>query len=51
MLVTSGYDRKQTREAIVSGLRGWKSKVRRRQENGQEFYRSAASTLSTRYKK
>ena len=30
MLVTSGYDRKQSREVIVSGLRGWKSKIRRR---------------------
>ena len=51
MLVTSGYDRKQSREVVVSGLRGWKSKIRRREENKQEFYRSAVSTLAGRYKK
>ena len=51
MLVTSGYDRRQTKEAIVSGIRGWKSKIRRREEEGKNFYRTAASTLSSRYKK
>ena len=51
MLVTSGYGRGQAREAVVSGIRGWKSKIRRRKEEGQDFYRSATSTLSTRYKK
>ena len=51
MLVTSGYGRGQAREIIVSGLRGWMNKKKRREENGQEFYRSAASSLATRYKK
>ena len=51
MLVTSGYERAQAREAIVSGLRGWKAKIKRRQESGQEFYRTSASTLSARNKK
>ena len=51
MMVTSGYDRSQAREAIVSGLRGWKAKIRKRKEDGHAFYRSATSTLSMRYKK
>ena len=38
MLVTSGYERVQAREAIVSGIRGWKTRIKRRAENGQEFY-------------
>jgi hypothetical protein len=51
MLVTSGYERNQAREIIVSGVRGWKNKRQRREDNGQDFYRSAASSLLSRYKK
>ena len=48
---TSGYSRKETREAIVSGVIGWKRKIKRRQQEGLDFYRSAQSTLKTRCKK
>ena len=51
MLKTSGYDRAQAREAVVCGIRGWKAKIVRRNDEGRGFYRNAASTLSARYKK
>ena len=47
MLDKSGYSRNQAREAVVSGVKGWKAKIRRRQEDVQDLYRSAASTLTT----
>ena len=47
-LKTSGYDRSQAKEIIVSGVIGWKRKRRRREA---EFYRSAKSTLSQRTRK
>ena len=50
-LKTSGYDRKQAREVVVSGIRGWKRKIERRRELGQDFYRGAASTLKQRIRK
>ena len=40
-----------TREIVVSGTTGWKRKIRRRQEDGLDFYRSAKSTLATRCRK
>ena len=45
------YDRKQSREAVVSGIRGLKSKIRRREEVGKGFYTPATSTLASRYRK
>ena len=51
LLVTSGYDRPQAREAVVSGIKGWKAKVERRKKEKRSFYRPAASTLSLRYRK
>lgn len=42
MPVTSVYDRKQSREAVVSGIRGLKSKIRRREEEGKVFYTPAS---------
>ena len=50
MTETSVYDRKQSREAVVSGIRGLKSKIRRREE-GNVFYTPATSTLASRYRK
>ena len=47
----SGYRKVQIREIIQSGLMGFLSKVRRCQEQGQGLHRSAASTLTSRYKK
>ena len=35
----------------MSGVRGWKNKRQRREEDGQDIYRNAASSLSSRYKK
>ena len=50
-LKTSGYDRKKAREIVVSGIVGWKRRRLRRAEQGQDFYRGAASTLKTRIRK
>ena len=48
---TSGYTRHETREGVVSGLKGWKRKCMRRERDGIDFYRSARSTLGARVKK
>ena len=45
---TSQYDRKQIKEAVVSGILGWKRKISRREKEGKPFYRSAESTLKLR---
>ena len=47
----SGYDRRRSREIVVSGVPGWIRKRKRREEQGLSFYRSAASTLNTRNRK
>ena len=44
----SGWDREATREIVVSGLLGWTRKHDRREKDQLDFYRSAASTLSSR---
>ena len=36
----SGYDRMEILEMVMSALRGFKRKVERRKEAGEEFYRS-----------
>ena len=46
----SGYDRVETREVVVSGLIGWKRKMKRREDEGA-IYRSAQSTLVQRCRK
>ena len=48
---TSGYSRHETREGVISGLKGWKRKCIRRERDGVGFYRSAKSTLGIRCKK
>ena len=48
---TSGYSRHETREGVISGIKGWKRKHQRRERDGQQFYRSARSTLAMRTKK
>ena len=50
-LKTSGYTRQQSRQAVMSGLTGFKRKMERKARNGEPMYRSASSTLTTRLKK
>ena len=45
---SSGYPRKTVKEAVVSGLKGWKNKIARRKKEGISFYRAAKSTLKGR---
>ena len=47
---TSGYERAETKEIVVSGITGWQRKMKRREEEGR-IYRSARSTLSIRCRK
>ena len=47
-LKTSGYDRRQAREVVMSGIKGWMNRRERRKKLGQEFYRGAANTLKQR---
>ena len=48
---SSGWERNETREVIVSGILGWERKHERRKNEKTDFYRSAASTLSKRCRK
>ena len=41
-LKNSGYERKQIREIVICGLRGFKNKVKKRKELGDNFYRLAS---------
>ena len=49
-LKSSGYNRKTAREIVVSGSLGWKRKIKRREQEGTDFYRSARSTLAVQPK-
>ena len=50
-LKTSGYNQNQSMELVTSGVRGYKNKIRNRLKNGEDFYRSAKSTLGGRIQK
>ena len=50
-LKNSGYERRTCREIVVSGILGWTRKIRRRKEEGRDFYRGARSTLKLRMRK
>ena len=50
-LKNSEYSRKQSREIIVSGLKGWKNKIRKRKRNNTPFYRLPQETVDERLKK
>ena len=50
-LRNSGYNRREAREIVVSGIKGWVRRHERRKVEGAGFYRSAGSTLKTRIKK
>ena len=47
-LKNSEWGMKEVREIVVSGFAGWIRKRRRREENGEELYRSAAASLPAR---
>ena len=50
-LKNSEYTRKQAREIIISGLRGWKNKIRKRKRKKQPFYRLAQEIVDERLHK
>ena len=50
-LFVSGYNRKQSKEIIVSGIRGFKNKKKRAAAEGRSIYRRAATTLKSRLRK
>ena len=50
-LKTSGYNQNQSMELVTSGVRGYLNKIKNRLKNGEEFYRSARSTLGKRIHK
>ena len=47
-LKNSGWTRSESREIVVSGFQGWRRRIRRREAEGQELYRSAARSLPAR---
>ena len=50
-LKNSGYTRKNAVEIISSGIRGWKARISRQEKAGQDMYRNAARTLTSRTRK
>ena len=50
-LRNSGYNQKQARELISCGIRGWKTKIRKRKRDQVPFYRLAEDTVEERLKK
>ena len=46
----SGWNLREARELVISGYAGWIRKRRRRRENGEDLYRSAAASLPARVK-
>ena len=50
-LKNSGYNHQTAKEIITSGIRGWKARTRRKENNGQEIYRAAKNTLFNRTRK
>ena len=50
-LKSSGYSHSQTKEIIVSRIRGWKNRIRKRKRENKQFYRPAESTLEERMEK
>ena len=47
-LKTSGYGHKQTREAVICGVMGWRRKIERRERQGTKQYLEAKDTLVER---
>ena len=50
-LKTSGYSHCQARDLVSSGIRGWKAKHKKRQQDNTPFYRLAEDTIMERLKK
>ena len=50
-LKNSGYQRQECREIVMSGVKNWLRRRKRREEKGEDFYRSGTSTLQSRIKK
>jgi hypothetical protein len=50
-LIVDKFTQQQCRQAIVSGLVGFKRKMARKQKTGESVYRSATSTMRTRVRK
>ena len=50
-LKISGYSLHQSRDIVVSGLRGWRNKVRKRKCQNIPFYRLAENTVDERLRK
>ena len=47
-LKTSGYGRKQAREAVICGVLGWRRKLERKEKEGVKQYQEAKDTLAVR---
>ena len=50
-LKNSGWSCKEAREIIINGYKGLMTRKRRRDQEGKDLYRSAASSLLTRVRK
>ena len=50
-LNNSGYSRKQAREIVCSGVRGWQARIKKRKRKNISFYRLAESTVNERLQK
>ena len=50
-IMTSGYTVEQARRIILSGLRGYEARVKRRREGGIPLYRTSEDSGATRAKK
>ena len=50
-LVNSGFNRQESREIVVSGVKSWIRRHVKRQKEDRGFYRSAASTLQGKIRK
>ena len=48
---SSEYNQKYTREMTISGIKGWRKKIKIRETENRGFYRSAKSTLKNRVQK
>ena len=49
-LLTSGWNKEQTRRIILGGIRGWERKKRRVKEEGRSLYRTAGQSAEGRGK-
>ena len=50
-LKSSGYSFSLAKNIVLSGLKGWMTRRKNREKNGQEFYRTAQKSAYTREKK